>query len=137
MDATVEHRLQYLERRVKTLETMLEVKAVPVPPLEPRPVPPAPRMYPPPSAPKPRPKPEFDLEELLGGRVLGWAGGVAVFIAAVFFVVMAVRNGWIGEAARMELAFAASAGLVAFGTWLHERRGRMQVARAIVAAGLA
>src|SRR5207253_6626849 len=78
-----------------------------------------------------------DIEELLGGRVLGWAGGIAVVIAAVFFVVMAVRNGWIGEAARMELAFAASAALVTLGVWLYERRGQTQAALATVAAGLA
>src|SRR5579862_1553048 len=140
MEATVEQRLQYLEGRVKTLETMLEVKAkpAPAPSHQPYPAPQAPRMYPaPPPAPKSPPKPEFDLEELLGGRVLGWVGGIAVFIAAVFFVVMAVRNGWIGVEPRMAIAFAGSTGFVAFGAWLHERRGRMQVARAIVAAGLA
>ena len=37
----------------------------------------------------------------------------------------------------MVIAFAGSTGLVAFGAWLHERRGRTQVARAIVATGLA
>ena len=141
MEATVEQRLQYLENRVKTLETMLEVKAQPRPTrsLEPYPAPRAPRTDLPATAPAPKSPParEFDLEELLGGRVLGWAGGIAVFIAAVFFVVMAVRNGWIGVEARMVIAFAASAGLVAFGAWLHENGGRMQVARAIVAAGLA
>src|SRR5262249_33616490 len=52
-------------------------------------------------------------------------------------VVMAVRNGWIGEAARMELAFAASAALVAAGAWLYEHRGQTQAALATVAAGLA
>jgi uncharacterized membrane protein len=137
VEATVEQRVEYLEERVKTLETMLEVKARPVPSLEPYPAPQTPRRYPAPPSPKAPPRPEFDLEELLGGRVLGWAGGIAVFIAAVFFVVMAVRNGWIGVEARMVIAFAASTGLVAFGAWLHERRGRLQVARAIVATGLA
>src|SRR4051794_34687323 len=50
---------------------------------------------PPPDRPPARPR---DLEELVGGRLLGWVGGVAV-VAAVFFLVMAVRNGWIGEGA--------------------------------------
>ena len=85
----------------------------------------------------PEPKPPIDLEELLGGRVLGWVGGIAVAIAAIFFVVMAVRNGWIGEAARMELAFAASTALIAFGVWLYDRRGQTQAALATVAAGIA
>jgi uncharacterized membrane protein len=50
---------------------------------------------------------------------------------------MAARNGWIGEAARMELAFAGSAVLVGLGGWLSERRGRTQAALATVAAGFA
>jgi uncharacterized membrane protein len=143
MEPTVEQRLTFLEARVKTLEGLLQERGAPVPapvlpPLpEPPPPEPAPQQWPPPR-PLPRePRPPRDLEELLGGRVLGWVGGVAVVIAAVFFVVMAVRNGWIGEAARMELAFAASAALVAFGAWLYERRGQTQAALATVAAGLA
>jgi len=129
MQSTVEQRLTFLESRVKTLEGLLEVKAAPAPapaarpPTQPKPMAPA--------------EPARDLEEYLGGHVLGWVGGIAVVIAAVFFVVMAVRNGWIGEAARMELAFAASAALVALGVWLYERRGRTQAALATVAAGLA
>jgi uncharacterized membrane protein len=57
----------------------------------------------------PRPAPP-DLEELLGGRILGWVGGIAVVIAAVFFVVMAVRNGWIGQT-------QAALALVGDNTW--------------------
>jgi uncharacterized membrane protein len=134
MEPTVEQRLNFLENRVKTLEGLLEV----APPVRaPFPPPPVPHAPPAKSKPQAPPEPARDLEELLGGRILGWVGGVAVVIAAVFFVVMAVRNGWIGEAARMELAFAASAALVAAGTWLYERRGQTQAALATVAAGLA
>jgi uncharacterized membrane protein len=138
MEPSVEQRLQFLEERVKTLEGLVGVGRTPLrfrePFPAPRPEPAVARAAPPAPAP---PEPPLDLEELLGGRVLGWVGGVAVFIAAVFFVVMAVRNGWIGEAARMELAFAGSALLVAAGAWLYERRGRTQAALAAVAAGLA
>jgi uncharacterized membrane protein len=132
MESTVEQRLNFLEARVKTLERLLDVASVPAP----RPAP-----FPPPRAESPvpaePPRAPLVLEELLGGRVLGWVGGVAVAIAAVFFVVMAVRNGWVGEAARMELAFAGSAVLVVLGGGLYERRGRTQAALATVAAGLA
>jgi uncharacterized membrane protein len=137
MESSVEQRLTFLENRVKTLEGLMEVRRVPFPA-------PAPAVTPPPaeSPPEadwssPAPKPPPDIEEILGGRVLGWVGGIAVVFAAVFFVVMAVRNGWIGEAARMELAFAASAALVGFGVWLYERRGQTQAALATVAAGIA
>jgi uncharacterized membrane protein len=136
MEPSVEQRLTFLETRVKTLEGLQAVATrpalapVPAPVAPPAPVWPPPRQAAPPRAPR-------DVEELLGGRVLGWIGGIAVFIAAVFFVVMAVHNGWIGVAARMELAFAGSAVLVLFGGWLYERRGRTQAALATVAAGLA
>jgi uncharacterized membrane protein len=128
--------LSFLEARVKTLEGVLEVNATPVPR---RPFPPQPGPAAPVSPPRAvaLPDPPRDLEDLLGGRILGWVGGIAVAIAAVFFVVMAVRNGWIAEGARMELAFAASAALVAFGLWLYERRGQSQAALTTVAAGLA
>jgi uncharacterized membrane protein len=132
MELTVEQRLNFLENRVKTLEGLLAVAPVPAP----RPFPPVSKPEEP-SAPVAPPEPAFDLEELLGGRVLGWVGGIAVAIAAIFFVVMAVRKGWIGEAARMEIAFAASLALVALGIWLYERRGQTQAALATVAAGIA
>ncbi|TML52035.1 MAG: DUF2339 domain-containing protein, partial [Actinobacteria bacterium] len=140
MESTVEQRLTFLEARVKTLEGLLGLDAVPMPSSVVPPAPPrATRPWPETTAPAPAaaPKPSPDLEEILGGRVLGWVGGIAVAIAAIFFVVMAVRNGWIGEDARMELAFAASAGLVGLGVWLYERRGQTQAALATVAAGIA
>ena len=144
MEPQVEQRLTVLEKRVKTLEGLLGVAQATAPSSAPSlPAQPTagPVAQPAPIWPPPRPvvaaKPPRDLEELLGGRVLGWVGGIAVVIAAVFFVVMAVRNGWIGVDARMILAFAASAALVAFGTWLYERRGKTQAALATVAAGLA
>jgi len=143
MESSVEQRLTFLEARVKTLEGLLQAQDVPqpaapvVPPLPVAPEP-EPQMWPPASEWRsPEPKPPIDLEELLGGRVLGWVGGVAVAIAAIFFVVMAVRNGWIGEATRMELAFAGSTALTAFGVWLYDRRGQTQAALATVAAGIA
>jgi uncharacterized membrane protein len=86
------------------------------------------------------PEPErepFDLEELLGGRVLGWVGGIAVVLAAVFFLVMAVHNGWLGEQARVLLAFIGSTALFAVGLWLYESKGRTQAALAVVAAAIA
>ena len=142
MESTVEQRLTFLEARVKTLEGLLGLDAVPmpssvVPPAPPRATRPWPETTAPAPSPAAAPKPSPDLEEILGGRVLGWVGGIAVAIAAIFFVVMAVRNGWIGEDARMELAFAASAGLVGLGVWLYERRGQTQAALATVAAGIA
>src|SRR5207244_13528825 len=120
--------------RVKTLEALLGAGAAPVPPQPSRtePVPqPAQALA---AAPPPRREP-VDLEELLGGRVLGWVGGIAVVLAAVFFLVMAVHNGWIDEASRVVLAFAGSVVLLAVGVWLYERKGQPPAARAAVAPG--
>src|SRR4051812_36112315 len=133
MEASVESRLRYLEERVKTLEGLLGVGApAPAPTAPPAPFPPAPAREP-----AEEPREPLDLEELLGGRVLGWVGGVAVVLAAVFFLVMAVHNGWIDEAARVALAFLGSTALLGVGVWLYERRGQTQAARAAVAASIA
>jgi len=82
-------------------------------------------------------RPELDLEELLGGRLLAWVGGLAVLLGIVFFVAMAVRNGWIDEPTRVLLAFLGSGALVGVGLYLFVTQGRTQAALAAVASGLA
>ena len=77
------------------------------------------------------------LEDFLGGRVLGWAGAVAVLLGVAFLVAVAIGRGWIDEPARIALAFAGSAALLAVGAWLHERRGATQASLAIAGSGLA
>src|SRR6266516_3009218 len=136
MEATVETRLRYLEERVKSLEALLGTGAAPVPPQPSRTAPVPPLAQARAAAPPARREP-VDLEELLGGRVLGWVGGIAVVLAAVFFLVMAVRNGWIDEATRVVLAFAGSTALLVVGLWLYERRGQTQASLAAVAASIA
>jgi uncharacterized membrane protein len=127
----METRLEALEERVRTLEALLAARPAPFRPAQP------PRAPGPPAAPPPPARQPLDLEELLGGRVLGWAGGIAVFVAAVFFLVMAVSNGWIDEPTRVVLAFAASTVLLGAGVWMYERKGQTQAALAAVAAALA
>jgi uncharacterized membrane protein len=131
MEASVETRLRQLEDRVKTLEGLLGAAARPAAP--PAPFPRAPR----PAAPAAPAREPIDLEELLGGRVLGWVGGIAVVLAAVLFLVTAIHNGWIDEATRVVLAFLGSTALIGVGVWLYERKGRTQAARALTAAGFA
>src|SRR5438309_2220709 len=97
MDASVESRLSSLEERVRTLEGLLRVAlasapqpAAPAPPPVPATV--APPPLPPSRAPAPVVREPLDLEQVLGGRVLAWVGGIAVVLAAVFFLVMAVQD---------------------------------------------
>src|SRR5947207_3447766 len=137
MEAPLESRLRSLEERVKTLEALLAVgppAAAPKPPVQPPA--PWPTAAAPPRPPRPAREP-LDLEQVLGGRVLAWVGGVAVVLAAVFFLVMAVHNGWIDETTRVVLAFLASTALLGTGVWLYEAKGRTQAALATAAAALA
>ncbi len=136
-----EDRIERLEQLVEQLTRRLERLEGTPEPVELQPSQPA-RVAPPapppqrPAAPRP-PRPSFDLEELLGGRVLAWAGAVAVFIGVVFFLATALRRGWIDEPTRVILAYLGSTALLALGLYLYERKGRSQAARAAVAAAIA
>jgi uncharacterized membrane protein len=77
-----------------------------------------------------------ELEDLVGGRVLAWVGGVAVLLGLVFLFALGISNGWIDEAARTVLGAAGSAALLALGVWLHERKARTDAALACVATGI-
>jgi uncharacterized membrane protein len=91
---------------------------------------------PPPAAPEQPRRRDVDLEELLGGRLLAWVGGLAILLGIVFFVAMAVRRGWIGEELRVVLAFLGSGALVGVGLYLFISQGRTQASLAAVASGL-
>src|SRR3954447_19867537 len=151
----IEERLESLERRVARLERRTDSPAVPLvvsvrPPARPRPaqeqvggVPPAKRSAGPaprPAAPRPAatpPPPAPALEDILGGRVLAWAGGLAVLVGIVLLFAIAVSRGWIGEGMRVVMAACASLALGAAGVWLHEHRGRTEAALAATATSLA
>ncbi|MGH3127784.1 MAG: DUF2339 domain-containing protein, partial [Gaiellaceae bacterium] len=76
-------------------------------------------------------------EDLLGGRILAWLGGLAIVVGVIFFLVIAVDRGWIGVEARIALAFVGSTVLLAVGLFLYERRGQTDAAVATVASALA
>lgn len=76
------------------------------------------------------------LEDLLGGRVLAWTGGLAVLVGIALLLAIAVSSGWIGEGARTLLAGSLSLALIGGGVWLQERRRRSDAALAAVAAGV-
>jgi uncharacterized membrane protein len=109
----------------------------------------------PPPAPMPRrvhaPKPEidwpkapvgrrertaFDLEAVFGGQVLAWIGGIAILFGAVLFLGMAISRGWLDEETRTIIAGAIALAALLGGVWLHERRGRTEAARALVASAI-
>jgi uncharacterized membrane protein len=142
----LEHRTSRLEMRLAALE---EGRRLPAP----EPAPPAPRTFAPPVSPPPppvRPEPPLrpappvrptpaapSLEDLLGGRVLAWAGGLSLFAGLLFLLVIAVSRGWIGEEARTAMAAATSLALLGFGVCTYERHGRTDSALAATATGIA
>ena len=157
-ERSIEQRLDDVERLVRTLvvrvaELELDRGA---PALEPTPTagpgmqsaPAAAAASPPSAAPPPRAapqamdaqkrpaKPDVSLEDLLGGRILAWLGGLAILVGAILFLVIAVDRGWIGVEARIALAFAGSTVLLAVGLFVYERRGQTDAAVAAVAAAL-
>jgi uncharacterized membrane protein len=89
------------------------------------------------SRPAPAPRTVVDLETLFGGRVLAWIGGLAILFGAVLFLGMAISRGWLDEETRTIIAAALSLLGVVGGVWLHERQGRTEAARALVAGSIA
>ena len=49
------------------------------------------------------------LEDFLAGRVLAWAGGLAVLLGIAFGLAIAISNGWIGAGTRSSKPIAAPA----------------------------
>lgn len=102
-------------------------------------VPPASRHHsehdpdPPPPPAGPTSRIEF---ERLFGRAIAWIGGFAVLLGVVFFMRSAVDDSWFTEEIRALMAAFGSLSLLAFGVWLHERRGHFELARVAVAAAI-
>jgi len=85
----------------------------------------------------PPPRPARDLEDFVGGSLLAWLGGIAVLAGLAFLLTIAISSGWIGEGARTVLAGALSAGLLATGVWLRERKRQTEASLAAAAVGVA
>jgi uncharacterized membrane protein len=91
---------------------------------------------PPPPPPSANPISRIEFERLFGGRVFAWMGGLAILLGVVFFLRSAVDSSWFTEEVRVLMGAIGSFLLLAFGVWLHERRGHLEVARAAVAAAI-
>jgi hypothetical protein len=97
--------------------------AAPRPKMEPQTAPaakkPAPEVPPakPPLAPPPMPPrswrlPEFDWESLVGVKLFSWIAGVALLLAAIFFLKYSVSRGWLMPEIRMAIGILAGIGLL-------------------------
>ncbi len=157
-----EQRIERLERMVADLDSRVAVMERPTGWARPEPAPlvqrppqpalaqpapaqpaPAPRIAVPAGAPSQWSIPTLrmpagtkEFEDLVGGRVLAWVGGLAVLLGLVFLFALGISNGWIGEEARTALGATGSAALLVLGIWLHERKARTDAALACVATGI-
>jgi uncharacterized membrane protein len=86
---------------------------------------------------RPSPLQGVSLEDLLGGRVLAWVGGLAVLVGIVFLFAIGISRGWIDESARTLMGAAGALALLGAGVWLRERRERTDASIAATAAGIA
>jgi uncharacterized membrane protein len=96
---------------------------------------------PPPKGPTPvpivEPREPFDWTVLLGARALAWTGGVVMLLGIVFFFVLAVERGWIGNEARVALGAVASGATLGAALWLRRRFGDTHASLAAAGAGIA
>src|SRR5690349_18966099 len=93
-----------------------------------------PKQAPPPPLGNPITRIEF--ERVFGGRVLAWIGGLATLLGVIFLMRSAVDSSWFTEEIRVLMAAFGSLLLLGLGVWLHERKGRLEVARIAVAVAI-
>lgn len=80
---------------------------VPAPALKPEPVAlPSPPSAPSPSVPPPPPRKPFDWESLIGVKLFSWIAGIALVLAALFFLSYSVEHGWLSPPVRASLGLA-------------------------------
>jgi uncharacterized membrane protein len=84
-----------------------------------------------------RPRRQVKPADLLGPRALAIAGGIVTLLGIVFFFVLAVNRGWIGDSGRVGLGGVAAALVFVGGLELHRRYGTTHAALAAVGAGIA
>ncbi|HEX5928613.1 MAG TPA: DUF2339 domain-containing protein [Solirubrobacterales bacterium] len=89
-----------------------------------------------PRPPQPFPFSRIEFERVFGGRVLAWIGGFATLLGIVFLMRSAVDSSWFTEEVRTLMAAFGSLALLAFGFWLHERKGHLEAARVAVAVAI-
>src|SRR5215212_9959860 len=78
----------------------------------------------------------IEFEKVFGGRVLAWVGGLATLLGVIFLMRSAVDSSWFTEEVRTLMAGIGSLLLLGLGLWLHERKGRLEVARIAVAVAI-
>jgi uncharacterized membrane protein len=76
------------------------------------PRPPAPPRTPPPPPPPPPARPAIDWENLVGAKLAPAAAGIALVIAAIFFLKYSIDAGWLQPPVRVLIGMLAGVGLL-------------------------
>ena len=80
-------------------------------------------------------KPEFNLEQFLGAKMLAWLGGLALFVGIAFFVKYSFDRDLIPPWLRVVAGFAIGAGLVVAGMRIR-KKDYLITAQTLVATGV-
>ena len=84
---------------------------------------------------KPSAKSAFNWEQFMGVRLFAWLGGLALFLAAAFFIKYSFDNGLISQELRVAIGFLAGAAALAGGFRMNRNRYRV-TADTLCAAGV-
>ncbi len=108
----------------------------PAVPEKPRPVTPPPLIPPPRAAPPASRLSAFDWEGLIGVKLFSWIAGIALVLAAIFFLRYSIDQGWLTPAVRMVIGVFVGVALLVFCELKMARRYHI-TANAMDAAGIA
>jgi len=76
------------------------------------PLPPAPPLSPPKPSQPPGTRPGFDWERLIGVKLFSWISGIALTIAAIFFLRYSIEAGWLQPQVRMAIGILVGIALL-------------------------
>jgi uncharacterized membrane protein len=156
---TLEEQQRLLQREIVRLDQQVKKPAPEQPSPEaapkspvPAPAPAAPRMPTTPPTPRPLVPPEpppvhpparpvtskapFDWEALVGVQLFSWIAGIALVMAAIFFLKYSVDHGWLGPPMRVVIGLVTGVSLLLLCEWKVARR-YPTTANALDGAGIA
>jgi uncharacterized membrane protein len=118
-------QVKNLAGRVGAVETGLTAAPPSERPTEPRKMPTETAASASPPPPRPTPlemkKPEWNIEALIGGRVLNRVGVVALVLGVGYFIKLAFDNQWVGELGRVAIGFLVGLILLVLGEWYRRK----------------
>ena len=84
---------------------------------------------------KPDPEP-MNFERFMGEKLIGWAGGLALFLCVIFFVKQAIQYIVFPPELRVAMGFLTGLGLLTAGVWVQKRKAYEVLAHTFCATGV-